>query len=307
MKPGFCTLVGWASFAVLICVPAIGVTQEQVIDVWPNGLPVDAKPLEPERIQELKKKNSSTRIAIVESPTLTVYPAPRDKSNGCGVVVCPGGGYNMLALGHEGTEIAKWFNSIGVTAFVLKYRVPRRDPNRIHWEPMQDVQRAIRIVRSQAKKWKVDPDRIGVLGFSAGGHLTVMAGVQYNTKSYPRVDEIDDVSCRPNFVCPIYAAYLADGYKDDVVELGKLVTVTKDSPPAFLAVTWDDKMRGAQSALLFAELKKHQVPAEIHVYTKGGHGYGIRSSNHPVSNWKTNLFDWLQSMKFLEPNRSDKK
>ena len=119
---------------------------------------------------------------------------------------------------------------------------------------MQDVQRAIRLVRHQADRWNIDRSRIGTLGFSAGGHLTVMSGVQYETKCYDRVDEADDMSCRPDFICPIYAAYLADGYKDNVAQLGSLVTVDKNTPPTFMAVTWDDSMRGAQAALLFARL-----------------------------------------------------
>jgi acetyl esterase/lipase len=145
-----------------------------------------------------------------------------------------------------------------------------------------------------------------VLGFSAGGHLTVMAAVQYNTKSYERVDEADDLSARPDFACPIYAAYLADGYKDDKAELGELITVDKDTPPMFLAVTWDDKFRGAQSALLFARLREQGVPAELHAYAKGGHGYGIRPSDNPVSNWHHQLEAWLNSSGFLSGRENAK-
>ena len=164
---------------------------------------------------------------------------------------------------------------------------------------MQDVQRAIRVVRHGAKQWNVDPKRIGTLGFSAGGHLTVMSGVQYNTKCYDRVDEADDVSCRPDFMCPIYCAYLGNEYNDKVAELGDLVTVTKDTPPTFMAVTWDDAMRGAQSALLFARLREHGVPAELHAYTKGGHGYGMRPSDDPVSHWNEQLAAWLETSGLL--------
>jgi acetyl esterase/lipase len=266
---------------------------QEVITVWPNGLPEDAKPVARETIDAAKEKTTDERIFYVETPTLTVYEPPADRKNGTAVVVCPGGGYNMLAYQHEGVELAEWFNSIGVTAFVLKYRVPRRDPNRIHWEPMQDVQRAIRIVRSKAEGYEIDPNRIGVLGFSAGGHLTVMAGTQFETQSYPEVDEADKLSCRPNFICPIYAAYMADGYKDDVVELGELINITKDTPPTFMAVTWDDTMRGAQSALLFAKLKEFGVPAELHAWQKGGHGYGIREQGNATDGWQNDLRVWL--------------
>jgi acetyl esterase/lipase len=276
--------------------------QKLEIDLWPTGLPAGAAKLDPKKIDELKSKQAKdTRglLMYVDSPTLTVYPAPKDKHNGCAIVICPGGGYNILAWQHEGVELAKWFNSIGVTAFVLKYRVPRRDPEKIHWEPMQDVQRAIRLVRHKAKDWNIDPNRIGTLGFSAGGHLTVMSGTQYNTKSYEPVDEADEESCRPDFMCPIYAAYLGEKYRDNVAELGSLVNVTKDTPPTFLAVTADDSMRGAQSALLFAELNKNKVTAEVHVYSKGGHGYGIRDDGLPVNQWHHQLEAWLKQNGFL--------
>ena len=281
----------------------MGAAQAQVseIAIWPKGLPSDAKSLSPEVIESAKQRSNQSRIAYVETPSLSVYLAPKAQANGCAVIICPGGGYSILAWPKEGLEVAEWFNSIGVSAFVLKYRVPRRDPQRIHWEPMQDVQRAIRLVRSRAEEWTIDPNRIGVLGFSAGGHLSVMAGVRFNEKAYPRVDQIDDISCRPNFICPIYAAYLADGYRDDVAELGELVTITSNTPPVFMAVTWDDKMRGAQAALMLAELKKKNVPAELHVFTQGGHGYGMRDNGKPVSAWKTDLAAWLASMQFIPP------
>ncbi len=271
------------------------------IQIWPGELPAGSVQLDEERIATLKSELTEERIKFVDRATLTFYPAPPETANGCAVVVCPGGAYNILAWPKEGLEVAEWFNSIGVTAFVLKYRVPRRIPDKIHWEPMQDVQRAIRVVRRGAEKWKIDPDRIGTLGFSAGGHLTVMSGVQFNTKCYDRVDDADDLSCRPDFICPIYAAYLGDEYDDkQVAQLGSLVTVTKETPPTFMAVTWDDAMRGAQSALLFARLREHGVPAELHAYSKGGHGYGIRPSENPVSTWNQHLHAWLETSGFLE-------
>lgn len=295
---GCCLLLVCASLAVA----QTATDKIPEVEIWPRGLPADATALSDERIAELKTKQVASEngpVLYVDSPTLSIYLADPETANGCGVVICPGGGYQGLAWQHEGVELAQWFNSIGVSAFILKYRVPRRNPEKIHWEPMQDVQRAIRVVRRDAEKFKLDPQRIGVLGFSAGGHLTVMSGVQFKTESYPAVDAADSVSCRPDFICPIYAAYLADGYKDDVVELGSLVTVTEQTPPTFMAATWDDTMRGAQSALLFAELKRHNVPAELHVYAKGGHGYGIRPSDNPVSHWHEQLAAWLQSSGFL--------
>lgn len=275
--------------------------QQQEFEIWPDGVPAGSVELTEQQKQEYSAKTTDERIAFVERPTLIAFPAPKETANGCAVVICPGGGYNILAWRKEGTEVAEWFQSIGVTAFVLKYRVPRRIPDRIHWEPMQDVQRSLRLVRRDAEKWKIDPDRIGTLGFSAGGHLTVMSGVQFETQCYEPVDAADQLSCRPNFICPIYCAYLGDEYDDrNHVALGPLVTVTKQTPPTFLAVTFDDALRGAQSALLLARLKEHGVPAELHVFAKGGHGYGMRPSENPVSHWPDLLKNWLDVNGFLK-------
>ena len=278
----------------------LGRVQSAEFEIWPAGVPAGSVIFTDEQKAEFDAKTSAERIAFVDRPTLTVYEADRDLATGCAVVICPGGGYNILAWPKEGLEVAEWFNSIGVTAFVLKYRVPRRIPDKIHWEPMQDVQRAIRIIRRDAAKWRIDPNRLGVLGFSAGGHLTVMAGVQFATQCYEPVDDADQMSCRPDFICPIYAAYLGDDYDDkEEVRLGRLITVSEKTPPAFMAVTWDDALRGAQSALLLAKLKEHNVPAELHVYSQGGHGYGMRPTDLPVSSWPENLHNWLRVSGFL--------
>ncbi|MCA8997871.1 MAG: alpha/beta hydrolase [Planctomycetaceae bacterium] len=275
--------------------------EHREFEIWPGELPEGSVTYSPEQKLELSAKTTDERIAFVERPTLTAYPADPENATGCAVVICPGGGYNILAWPKEGLEVAEWFNSIGVTAFVLKYRVPRRIPDKIHWEPMQDVQRAIRLIRHQAEQWRIDPNRIGTLGFSAGGHLTVMSGVQYETKCYVPVDEADEQSCRPDFMCPIYCAYLGDDYDDKAnSELGDLVTVTDETPPTFLAVTWDDALRGAQSALLFVRLKEHNVPAELHVFTKGGHGYGLRPSENAVSQWPSLLHSWMSAQGLLD-------
>ena len=285
---------------ILLCSTfAVAVGEE--FEIWPGELPAGSVRISDARREELTRKNTDERIHLVERATLIPFPAPANSSNGCAVIICPGGGYNILAWRKEGLEVAEWFNSIGVTAFVLKYRVPRRIPDRIHWEPMQDVQRAIRVVRHQADQWKIDPARVGTLGFSAGGHLTVMSGVQFDTKCYEPVDEADALSCRPDFICPIYCAYLGQEYDDKkTAALGDLVTVTKQTPPTFMAVTWDDALRGAQSALLFARLREHKVPAELHAYSKGGHGYGLRPSSNAVSKWPSQLHAWMASSGFLK-------
>ncbi len=274
--------------------------KEPTILLWPQGLPADAQSVAADTIEKQKRAEQKRPeiIAYVGNPSLTVFqPA---EANGCAMIVCPGGGYNILAWRKEGVELAKYLNTFGVTVFVLKYRVPRRDLERIHWEPLQDVQRAIRLVRANAEKWKVDRQRIGVMGFSAGGHLTVMAGTEYATQSYQRIDKVDQVSARPDFICPIYAAYLGDDYQDDRAKLSTKLKLDSNVPPTFLAVTSDDKMRGAQAALLYVRLRELNVPAEVHVYTKGGHGYGIRPSQKPVGTWHHRLTDWLKSLEFLD-------
>lgn len=273
--------------------------KREFVKLWPSGLPEGATTFSPEQIEALKQKETKERLTYVQDPTLEIYEPDSEKANGCAVVICPGGGYNILAIQHEGVELAKWFNSIGVKAFVLRYRIPRRT-ERIHWEPMQDVQRAIRLVRHNAKEWNVDSDRIGVLGFSAGGHLTLMSGLQHETACYAAVDDADQVSARPDFICPIYAAYMGNNYDDrKSAELSELMKVTKQTPPTFMAVTLDDAMRGAQAAALLIRLKEHNVPAELHVYTNGGHGYGIRPSDKAVSKWHLQLEAWLKAMKML--------
>ncbi|MGK0185048.1 MAG: acetyl esterase/lipase [Verrucomicrobiales bacterium] len=266
--------------------------------VWPQSAPD-----EPANITEKKKdgemgKDGTYRIPYVDSPTLTWYPAAEDKANGACVVICPGGGYNILAWNLEGTEVAEWLNSIGVSAAVLKYRVPRRDPENPHAWPLQDVQRAIRIVRSEADDRKIDANRIGVLGFSAGGHLTIMAGTHWNEQSYSPIDSIDKVSARPDFLIPIYPAYLGD--KEQPGKLSPLVHVTEETPPAFIAITHDDADRSLYAALFYAALRQNSVMGEIHIYSKGGHGYGLRPSDNPVHTWPQRCAEWLDTAGFLK-------
>ena len=289
------------TLTLLLALAAVAIADDKpVVTLWPHGLPKDALPIAPDQIAQLQAKQTPERITYVAEPTLTIYRAPAGIANGCGIVICPGGGYNILAWDLEGLELAEWFNSCGVTAAVLKYRVPRRDPKRPHWEPLQDAQRAIRIVRQSATDWDVDPHRIGILGFSAGGHLTVMAGTHFDETTYDRVDAADDLSARPDFMCPIYAAYLGNEYQDNVPEIGSLVKITKETPPTFLAVTLDDSYRGVQSAMLLARFKEVGVPAEAHIYSLGGHGYGIRPSANPVSTWNQRLQDWMQASGLLK-------
>lgn len=291
-----------AAAAVVLLVGGTLVAEEQTVrKLWPETAPGETGKVGPERVMPDQGAKKVTRLTDVAVPTITLYrPAP-DKANGCAVVICPGGGYSILAWDLEGTEIAEWLNSIGVTGVLLKYRVPRRDPNSPYKAPLQDAQRAIRLTRQQAKTWGIDPGRIGILGFSAGGNLTVMAGTHWDEITYERVDAADSLSCRPDFMVPIYPAYLFD--KNDKTRLSPLVKVNKETPPAFIAVTNDDKDRGAYAALLYVALKRVGVPAELHVFLKGGHGYGLRPSADAVSSWPTLCAQWLKAMGLLQKSK----
>lgn len=266
------------------------------IKLWPGEVPGEAnfKAATPNPTAKAPKDDGTLRIPLVTDPTLTLFRASGDKSNGTTVLVCPGGGYNILAFDKEGTEVAQWLNSLGVTAAVLKYRVPRRDKDTPHDAPLQDAQRGLRMLRQNAKEWGINPKAVGVLGFSAGGHLTVMTGTHWDESTYPKQDAADDLSCRPDFLIPIYPAYLGD--EKTPGPLSPLVRVTKETPPTFIAVTHDDQLRGINSALLYIELKKADVPAELHIYTKGGHGYGLRPSENPVHTWPQRCEEWLRAM-----------
>ena len=274
--------------------------EPRVLEIWPS-----APPDEPAGIGERRRATDTdgegiTRIRFVDTPSLTVYAPPEETSNACCVVVCPGGGYNLLAWTHEGTEVAEWLNSLGVTAAVLQYRVPRRDGARPHPWPLQDVQRALRVVRSRADEWGIDASRVGLLGFSAGGHLTLTAGTHFDRRTYEAVDELDELSARPDFLVPIYAAYLA--HPDDPERLAPELRFSKETPPTFMAVTLDDKTRGVDAARVLIELDRHGVEAELHVYTRGGHGYGMRDRGHPVNSWPDRCADWLRASGWLKGN-----
>lgn len=301
MKPllAFIRVVGLILGSQLIWVqPLNGQDAPESIEIWPNQVPGETREIGPETVQPSRGDNI-TRITNVSRPTMQVFQPDADKRNGCAVVICPGGGYHILAYTHEGVEVAEWLRGIGVTAIVLKYRVPRRQEGEFQLGPLQDVQRTIRLVRSRAKELEIDPQRVGVLGFSAGGHLTMMAGTHWDQMLYPKQDQHDEISSRPDFLLPIYAAYLGDPKQRDGVS--PKLRLTKDTPPTFLVVTQDDKTRGADAALLFAKLTRLGVAAEVHVFRQGGHGYGLRPSKNPVSKWPRLAEDWLRDSGWLEP------
>lgn len=232
-------------------------------------------------------------LSNVTKPTITVYRPEKEKDKGVGVIVCPGGGYSILAYDLEGTEICKWFNSVGVTAFLLKYRVPSRKGLEKHTASLQDAQRAVSMVRSRAKEWGVAPNHIGILGFSAGGHLTAMTSTTFDKRSYTAVDDSDQESCRPDFSMLIYPAYLTRN--DDLSKIAPELTVTAKTPPTFIVMAQDDPVK-VECALTYAMALQHEkVPIEMHIYPKGGHGYGLREGNFIATDWPKRAARWLRN------------
>ncbi len=264
--------------------------------LWPKKVPGEV----PGEVSEEKgiRTGGILRVSNVTKPSLTVFHADPEKSNGTGILVCPGGGYNILAYEHEGSEICKWLNSIGVTGFLLKYRVPRRKNRPKHEAPMQDSQRALGLIRQNASKWRVDPNRVGILGFSAGGNLGLMTLVSHQSRSYETVDSADEFSCRPDFGILIYPAYLVDRVKRNA--LFPEIKINKDTPPCFFAHTGDDHVPAEGSVLAYLELEKSGVEGnELHVFPYGGHGYGMRPSKQPIAKWPARASEWMNSMGWL--------
>ncbi len=286
--------------AALLAVPtAAGAAKApETIPLWPKGAPGEKGDIGPEKELPLKPGDTTIRVANVSNPTLTVFQPPPERNTGMAVVICPGGGYSILAFNKEGTEVAQWLNSIGVTGMLLKYRVPVRKDQARHVAPLQDVQRALGIVRHRAKDWGLDPARIGVLGFSAGGHLAAALSTNHEQRTYPAVDAADQASCRPDFALLIYPGYLTlsrEGHK-----LAPELKVTRDTPRTFLVHTQDDGVPVEGSVFYYLALKSAGVPAEMHLYPSGGHGYGLRPSPQAVSTWPERAERWLRSLGVLE-------
>ncbi len=267
--------------------------EAEVVRLWPEGsieIPDNAGP---EKTTVAPKGNGTLiKLTNVTNPTLTVFK-PTAVNTGAAVIICPGGGYGILAYDLEGTEVAEWLNSLGVTGIVLKYRVPRRRD-----AAFQDAQRAVSLVRSRAAKWGIAPKRIGVLGFSAGGHLAARASTNYKERAYKPVDAADQTSCRPDFTVLIYPAYLANAEATGLDEAG--LPVTAETPQAFIAIAARDKFTTGALYYMLA-LKKAKVPAELHVFGVGGHGCGLRRTDAGLTTWPDHCARWLRAIKILPP------
>ena len=303
LAPGILALLLGASAAARAEVwqPAPGHTQ---IAIWP-GTPPDVQPLpgretETLRTDRLIAGKPWMAATDVNRPTMTIY-APTGNNTGAAVVVFPGGGFQVLAMDLEGTEACRWLTSLGITCVLLKYRVPSEPFNwrckcydhgafALSLPALEDAQRAIRLVRYHAAQWHVDPHGIGVLGFSAGGYLVAEVSTRSKRPSYAPIDAADKESSRPDFALAIYPGHLAT----DADRLNPNVQVTRDTPPTFLVQAEDDDEDGVnQSLVYYMALAKAHVPAEMHLYARGGHAFGLRPTSEPITSWPALADAWL--------------
>ncbi|MBM4071950.1 MAG: alpha/beta hydrolase [Planctomycetes bacterium] len=279
-----------------------------VVDLWPGKAPDEAGDIGPESSRlspkftrkEVEVTEPTRMLSNVSKPTITIYRPAKDKDTGTAMLICPGGGYWNLFWELEGEEVAAWLNKHGITGIILKYRVPRR-PDDVKGEParrpLQDAQRAIRLVRSRAKEWGINPRRIGMVGFSAGGHLAIAAATSFDKKTYERIDDLDKISSRPDFAIGVYSGYLKAKDKD---ELSPGLRIPKGTPPIFLAHGDADIISDpAHSVVMYLALKRAGIPAELHVYANAAHDCGVRASDQPCSTWTESCMRWLRKERLL--------
>lgn len=287
---------------VVLAIPAaLAADKHETIRLWPKGAPGEKADIGVE--QDTTKPNEGLvagkrviRLGNVSEPTITIY-RPAKNDSGCAVLVCPGGAYHILAMDLEGTEVCDWLNSIGVTGVLLKYRVPARQGDEQHIGPLQDAQRAMGLIRQHASEWGINPKRVGILGFSAGGHLSAVTSSQYEKRAYERIDDADQQSCRPDFTVLIYPAYLI--LKGEDSKLRPELNITANTPPTFILQTQDDGVGVGNSLGYAMALEKTKVPFELHIYPKGGHGYGLRRTDKPVTLWPRVAEAWMKQIGVL--------
>ena len=292
--------------------PSPGHTQ---IPLWPGSVP-NARPVPAEEVavtrpnEHLVAGRPWTYIQNVSRPTLTVY-SPKGRNTGAAVMVFPGGGYQILAIDLEGTEVCDWLTSRGITCVLLKYRVPHGGPSwqrdcncQINPKPapaVQDAQRAMGIVRQHAAEWHIDPHKIGVLGFSAGGHLVAAISNDYQRRSYRAVDDADKQSARPDFAIAIYPGHLwVPGGRQ--LKFNPDIHVTRNTPPTFLLQAETDSVDNVnQSLVYYIALKDAGVPVEMHLFTNGGHAFGLRRTKDPITEWPQLVEKWLRTIGIVAP------
>lgn len=276
-------------FSILALLFCTSLTYSQTRDtlyLWEGKVPGENS-LKHAPVQSDNTSGHVIRLAEVTNPALVVYKPENPNKSGAGIIVCPGGGYSILAVDKEGYEIAEWLNALGYTAFVLQYRVPQKQEGALN-----DVQRALRLLRSKAYEYQLYPERIGLIGFSAGASLCARASTQYAKRSYAKTDSIDELSCRPNFSMLIYPAYLDKGENRSITPE---LTISPYTPPFFIFGAVDDKH--ANSALVMTTaLRDNKIPVELHLMNEGGHGYGLRRGNSAAETWPALAENWLNIM-----------
>lgn len=281
---------------------------QNVIPLWPDEVPNSQETDETETIE----RNDYTWIENVQIPTLEIFLPPKGVATGQGVVICPGGGYRGVAYDIEGTEVAKFLNTKGIAGFVLKYRMPGAGSVAVRNEaPLQDAKRAIRTVRANADKWNLSNNKIGVMGFSAGGHLASTLGTHFNSEDNFDKDSTDLVSARPDFMILVYPVitmkqpYTHQGSRDNLLGedpdekmiqyYSNETQITKETPPTFLMHASDDEGVPVENSLMFYQaLKENGVSAEMHIYPEGGHGFNLAVGRGHLQGWTERLYDWLQ-------------
>lgn len=288
------------------------------LPLWPGTVPNALPHPPPESVGPPKGRDWWPRANNVSQPTMTMYP-PKGRNTGVAVVVFPGGGYRFLAMDLEGTEVCDWLTPRGITCVLLKYRVPGSGPwwdsehhRRVYPKvqtALQDAQRALGLVRQHAAEWHVDPHKVGVIGFSAGGHLAAAVNTHFDKRTYPRVDAADALSARPDFAIVVYPGHLWALEDDDEatrdetnLKLRADIRVRADTPPTFLLQAQDDHVDGVlQSVAYYVALQKAGVPTEMHLYAQGGHAFGLRPSKYPVAQWPRLVETWLRTIGMLAP------
>jgi len=279
------------------------------ISIWSGSIP------DSELINGTETYNDGM-VTNVSHPTITIF-SPKEKNTGAAVIVFPGGGYNKLAIDLEGSEICKWLSSIGVTGILLKYRVPASGPHqdkdcKCEKDPvkplaLQDAQRAMGLVRSRAREWNIDPNKIGVMGFSAGGHLVADISTNYRKRVYPEIDELDKLSCRPDFGIVMYPGHMSF-HTNKPYELNRTLPVDGNTPPMFLLQAGNDAIDSIQNSLVYyIALKKAGVSTEYHIYAEGGHAFGLSESAQkipnwtelPIADWEVLVERWLKTIKMI--------
>jgi acetyl esterase/lipase len=278
-----------------VCLTAFSAEPNLTLNVWP-GLPPGDKP----NLGDEKWEAQQMLRGVVSTPTIAVYRPAKEKDTGAAVLIAPGGGFFQLSMGHEGADVATWLNSIGVTGIVLKYRIPTRDGMARSLPASQDAQRAMSIVRSHAAEWGIDPKRIGILGFSAGGQVAANLITGFDKRMYEAIDGVDKTDTRPDFAIIVYPGGILQRGTEPP-KLNEEIQVTKDTPQTFLSIAHDDRGGSEQAVYLYLALKKAGVSAELHVWPQGGHGYGIRPEKGTHATWPARAADWMAGRGLLKP------